>query len=239
MLLVKYLTQSGYCSRRKSVELIKNGKVKVNGKIVTQPWHLIQKNDVVTVGKTTIFQAPKEYFLLNKPEGYVTTLADEMGRKSVATLMKGASQYRLYPVGRLDKETKGLLLFTNDGELAHRLAHPRFQIEKVYLATLHEQLTPEHLEALQKGVRLKDGFIKPDSISYIAGKRKNYVKVAIHSGKNRIVRRMFEHFGYHVIKLDRMRYAGLTQKGLPVGAWRRLTKTEINKLLEFAGIQKV
>jgi len=236
MMLVKYLTHAGFCSRRQAAEFIKGGKVKVNGHIITEPWHPIKKSDMVQVGKTKIFQAPKEYILLNKPSGYVTTLADEQAHKTVMGLLSGASKYRLYPVGRLDKETKGLLLFTNDGEIAHRLSHPSFEVEKVYLAILHEPLTLEHVEAIKKGVRLKDGFIKPDAISYMSGERKNYVKICIHSGKNRIVRRIFEHFGYHVTKLDRIRYAGLTQKGLPTGAWRRLNKKEIHKILSLVGL---
>lgn len=236
MLLVKYLTYSGYCSRRQAAELIKIGKVKVNNHVVIEPWYSIKKGDFVEVGKTRIFEAPKEYVLLNKPAGYVTTLAKDVGQKNVGFLVEKATKYRLYPVGRLDKETKGLLLFTNDGELAHRLSHPSFQMEKVYLAILHEPLKFEHLEALQKGVRLKDGFVRPDSISHIPGKQKNQIRVCIHNGKNRIVRRIFEHIGYHVTKLDRIRYAGLTQKGLLVGAWRFLSKYEVSKLLELAGI---
>lgn len=234
IMIVKYLAQAGYCSRRQAVELVKAGKVKVNGHVVKEPWHLVKKSDVVQVGKTQIFQAPKEYIVLNKPAGYVTTMADEPGRKNVAQLIKSASTFRLHPVGRLDKETKGLLLFTNDGELTNTLSHPSFKVEKVYLAALDKVFELEDFEKLQKGVRLKDGFIKPDSIAYMPGKNKNYVKIGIHSGKNRIVRRMFEHLGYEVVKLDRIRYAGLTQKGLPVGAWRRLSAKEITKLLELA-----
>jgi len=234
MMLVKYLSHAGYCSRRQAVELIKLGKVKVNGHVVTEPWHSINNKNKVQVGKTQIFQAPKEYILLNKPAGYITTMADDQGRNSVASLIHTASPFRLYPVGRLDKETRGLLLFTNDGELANKLSHPSFEVGKVYLATLHEPAEFEHLQALAKGIRLKDGFIKADAISYMPGKGKNYVRVHIHSGKNRIVRRMFERFGYEVISLDRIRYAGLTQKGLQPGSWRRLNKKEMSKLLQSA-----
>ena len=236
MLLVKYLTHAGYCSRRKAAELIKAGTVKVNGHIITEPWHMVHKGDVIQVGKIRIHEAPKEYILLNKPIGYITTMADEQGRETVASLIQGASKHRLYPVGRLDKNTKGLLLFTNDGELAHRLSHPRFKIEKVYHATLHEPVKPEHLQALKQGIHLEDGFIAADAISYMPGKRKNNVRVHIHSGKKHIVRRMFEHFGYYVAKLDRIKYAGLTQRGVSAGSWRRLNKKEVQKLLKLAGI---
>lgn len=238
IILVKYLTQSGYCSRRQAAELIKSGKVKVNGHVMVEPWYEVKNTDKVQVGKTTIFQPPKDYILLNKPAGYVTTLSDEQGKKTVTMLIQGASKLRVYPVGRLDKDTKGLLLFTNDGELAHRLAHPKYEIEKVYVASLHEPLKLEHLEALQKGVRLEDGFVKPDAISYIPGRSHNNIRVKIHSGKKRIVRRLFEHFDYHVTKLDRIRYAGLTQKGLSVGSWRKLNQKEIEKLHELAGLGK-
>ncbi len=236
ILLVKYLTHAGYCSRRQAAELIKAGKVKVNGHVIIEPWHMVHRGDVVQVGKTHIYEAPKKYILLNKPIGYITTMADEQGRATVASLIQGASKHRLYPVGRLDKDSKGLLLFTNDGELAHRLSHPRFEIEKVYHVTLHEPVKSEHLQALKQGIHLKDGFIVADAISYMPGKRKNHVKIHIHSGKKRIVRRMLEYFGYYVAKLDRIRYASLTQKGIYTGSWRQLNKKEIQKLLKLSGI---
>lgn len=232
--LVKYIAASSVYSRRKTVELIKAGHVTVNGTMIVEPWHEVHEGDDIRVAGKKIMPADKIYILLNKPAGYITTMADEAGRPDVATLIKKASKERLFPIGRLDKDTTGLLLFTNDGHLAQRLSHPRFQITKEYQVTLDRPVDPEHLKMIFKGVYLKDGKARVDRAILLPGKRKYVALVEIHSGKKRVIRRLFEKFDYEVRKLDRIGYAGLAKKGLSVGKWRVLTKKEIASLQALA-----
>jgi 23S rRNA pseudouridine2605 synthase len=232
--LSKYLAQAGVAARRKVVDLIKQGKVTVNGVRITEPGHKISKNDIVKIGKKIIRPISKVYILLNKPKGYITTVTDEKGRATVMDLVADAGAARLYPVGRLDKDTTGLLLITNDGELAAALAHPKNLIKKSYMVLLDKPLEQEHAYHIKKGIKLVDGFIAADTLSFVPNKAHNTVKVTIHSGKNRIVRRIFEHFGYEVAKLDRVSYAGLTKKGLPLGRWRFLKARDVTELKKIA-----
>lgn len=229
--LSKYLAQAGIASRRAVVDLIKQGYVKVNGKVIKEPGHKLKDTDTITYLDKPVEWDKKVYILLNKPTGYITTVADDQNRKTVLDLVRSATAARIYPVGRLDRDTSGLLLLTNDGNFAQKLAHPRYEVQKTYLVTLDRLVTKEDYEQIRKGIHLKDGFIKVDGIYYLPEKKRNCVKVIIHSGKNRIVRRIFEFFGYRVSKLDRIAYAGLTKKGLAVGNWRHLAKDEIKGLL--------
>lgn len=221
-----YLAHAGVCSRRKAVELIASGVVRVNQKIVKDAGYRVQPEDVVEVSDKVIQPEEHVYVLLNKPKDYVTTVSDERGRKTVMELVADAGKERLYPIGRLDRTTTGLLLLTNDGAFAQRLAHPRYEVEKVYTVTLDRNLTSADMQAIMKGVRLEDGIVQVDDIAY-TGTTKKEITVVLHSGKYRIVRRLFEHFEYTVRKLDRVGYAGLTKKRLPVGSWRYLTKGEV------------
>lgn len=228
MRLNKFIAHSGVCSRRAAAELVKAGDIKVNGKVELNPSYMVQPDDTVVYNdKELKKEENKVYLLLNKPVGYVTTLSDEKGRKTVIDLVKKKVQERIYPVGRLDLNTCGLLLLTNDGDLAHKLSHPSFEVIKVYHATLNEEITEAELDKIRKGLELEDGFVNVDKINFIKGKPKNEVGLEIHIGKNRIVRRIFEHLGYHVNKLDRTYYAGLTKKDLPRGFFRHLTKEEV------------
>ncbi len=230
MQLNKYLAQAGICSRRKAVELIKQGLVRVNGTIVTEPAYEVAQKDLVMVGKKRVMQEEKKYVLLNKPKGYITTVSDEKGRRTVMDLLGKSIKQRLYPIGRLDINTTGVLLLTNDGELAQRLSHPRYTVAKVYHATLDRALDERNRKSIQAGIRLSDGRAKVDAISMPFGVKKNQVRVTLHSGRYRIVRRIFEHLGYQVRKLDRVRYAHLDKKGLPVGMWRMLSRKELAQL---------
>ncbi|MFI5332516.1 MAG: pseudouridine synthase [Candidatus Babeliales bacterium] len=233
MVLNKYIAHAGICSRRKAVDLIKEGLVTVKGVTVKDPAYDVTPDDVVKVSGKVIRQESKVYVLLNKPNGYITTVADERGRKTVIDLIKNAPKVRIYPVGRLDRATTGLLVMTNDGEFMERLAHPRYEVEKIYYAVLDKELTHDDMHTISRGVRLLDGKVKVDAISYIPDKDKRHVRISIHSGKNRIIRRIFEHFEYNVITLDRVNYAGLTKKGLRVGSWRYLTSDEVTHLYGF------
>ena len=229
--LSKYVAQAGVASRRHVVELIKQGLIRVNGAVVTQPSYQLKSNDLVTYRKKKIVVESKKYILLNKPKDYITTASDEQGRKTVLDLMPSV-EARIYPVGRLDRDTTGLLLLTNDGDLAQRLSHPRYEVKKIYAATLDRILLSSDFEQIANGVTLTDGFIKPDMLIYASSQSKNVVHITVHSGKNRIIRRIFEKIGYEVAKLDRIEYAGLTKKELPIGQWRSLTPLEIKKLLK-------
>lgn len=229
LFLNKFISQAGITSRRKAVEIIKDGRIKVNGKTVKMPTYIVQKNDTVTFDEEAVQSQEKIYILLNKPKNYITTLSDEQGRKTVVDLVANVG-VRLYPVGRLDRDTTGLLLMTNDGDLAQRLAHPRYNIQKTYVVMLDRFLNTADLQIIKQGFPLTDGIIAVDYIGFIPGLVKKNVKIVLHSGKNRIVRRIFEHFGYTVMKLDRVGYAGLTKQGLRVGQWRFLTHTEIKNL---------
>jgi 23S rRNA pseudouridine2605 synthase len=226
--LNKYIANAGICSRREADELIASGAVKVNGKIVTELGTRISPEDKIQYGDETLSKEVKRYLLLNKPKDYITTAIDPEGRKTVMELIEKACKERLYPVGRLDRATTGLLLFTNDGEIARKLTHPSQEIKKVYHVTLSKNLKPIDLKRIMEGLDLEDGRAEVDSVDYIAeGKDKNEIGIELHSGKNRIVRRIFEHLGYEVIKLDRTFFAGLNKKDLPRGKFRFLTEKEV------------
>lgn len=224
-----YLAHAGVCSRRKAVELIQSGIVRVNQKVVRDPAYRVEPDDVVEVSGKTLEPEELVYVLLNKPKDYVTTLSDERGRKTVMELVADAGRERLYPIGRLDRSTTGLLVFTNDGPFAQKLSHPRYEVEKIYNVTLEHNLTSADIQAIKSGIELEDGMVRVDDIAY-TGTTKKEVTVILHSGKYRIVRRIFEHLGHVVKKLDRIGYAGLTKKRLPVGSWRYLTKAEVATL---------
>ena len=227
MRLNRYLAHSGICSRRQADEFIKAGLVSVNGVIVKEMGIKVRPDDVVKYNGETIRSEKKVYILLNKPKDYVTSLEDEKGRKTVTDLIKGACRERVYPVGRLDRNTTGVMLLTNDGELSAKLTHPKYNKKKIYHVILDKKLRFEDLQTVANGITLEDGPIIPDSITYIEGGKRNEIGIEIHSGRNRIVKRIFEHLGYRVIKLDRVYFAGLTKKSLPRGKWRLLTEKEI------------
>jgi 23S rRNA pseudouridine2605 synthase len=215
------------------VALIKEEKVKVNGVIITEPGHKVtDKDEVKFNGKRIYVQKELVYILLNKPKDYITTSEDPQGRKTIMDLMKGVTTQRIYPVGRLDRNTTGVLLLTNDGELTQKLSHPSYQVKKVYEVTLDRPLEKADFEQLLKGVVLEDGFIAPDALGYADPKNKKVVGIEIHSGRNRIVRRMFEFLGYDVKGLDRVLFANLTKKNVDRGKWRFLNEKEV-RLLKF------
>lgn len=232
--LNKYVANSGVCSRRAADTLIANGEVKVNGSPVLEPGYRVQPHDKVTYqGKHIMPVEQKIYILLNKPRDVITTLSDEKGRKSIHDLIKGKVSTHVFPVGRLDRDTTGLLLITNDGDLTKRLSHPSYEVRKIYHATLNKPLSEADLAKIRAGITLEDGFIKVDGISYVRDAGPHEVGITLHSGRNRIVRRIFEFFGYDVVKLDRVYYAGLTKKDLPRGRMRFLTKEEVIRLKHF------
>ncbi|MGE0010537.1 MAG: pseudouridine synthase [Candidatus Babeliales bacterium] len=232
--LVKYLAAHAGHSRRTVTDLIKEGKVTVNGSIIKEPWLEVSPGDDIRLEGKKIVEGKKVYFLLNKPTGFITTMEDNLGREDVSLLMKGATRERIFPIGRLDRDTTGLLVFTNDGELAQQLSHPRFNMKKEYMVTLDKPVNPEHLKLMFKGLFLKDGKARADRAVLVPGKRKYVAIIEIHSGKKHIIRRMFEHFGYEVRQLDRIDYAGLNKKGLALGKWRALTEEEITSLKTMA-----
>lgn len=228
--LNKYISNAGICSRREADNFIKSGNVTVNGVVVTEMGYKVKLTDVVKFDGATINPEKKRYVLLNKPKGFITTMDDEKGRKIVTDLVKTACKERIYPVGRLDRNTTGLLLFTNDGEMAKKLTHPKSNVSKLYHVTLDKNLKLSDFHKIAEGFRMDDFDVVVDDISYIEGESKNQVGVKIHSGRNRIIRRIFEHFNYDVIKLDRVVFAGLTKKNLPRGIWRHLTDQEVINL---------
>jgi 23S rRNA pseudouridine2605 synthase len=229
--LNKYIADAGICSRREADKLIEAGAVSINGKIVTELGTKVSPGDKVQFGGQKLSREKTQYVLLNKPKGYITSTDDPHHEKTVMKLVENACRERIYPVGRLDRNTTGLLLFTNDGQMARKLMHPRFGIKKIYHAVLDKSLTRAELDQIAKGVQLDDGFQKVDAIEYIGdGSDKKEIGIELHSGKNRIVRRIFEKFGHKVVKLDRVFYAGLTKKNLPRGHWRFLEQQEINML---------
>jgi len=229
--LNRYIANAGICSRRKADELILAGVVSVNGVVVAELGSKVDPmKDEIKYNGETLRREKMTYVLLNKPKDYITTTEDPQERRTVMHLVEKASRERIYPIGRLDRNTTGLLLMTNDGDLADKLSHPRSQITKLYQVELSKSLAQGDLNKLQFGLELEDGPIKPDSVSYVAGGTKREIGVQIHSGKNRIVRRMFEHLGYEVVKLDRVVYANLTKKDLPRGRWRYLDEKEIIQL---------
>lgn len=225
--LNKFLSNAGICSRREADVLISTGVVRVNGKIITEMGYKVKPGDKVQYDGETINAETKRYVLLNKPKGFITTMDDPMGRKTVMGIVKKACKERIYPVGRLDKETTGLLLFTNDGDLAKKLTHPKHKASKIYQVELDKKVRVEDLEKLMSGILLEDGTTVFDQASYINNEDAKMVGVELHSGKNRIVRRSFEALGYEVLKLDRVMFAGLTKKDLPRGKYRHLTEKEI------------
>ena len=228
--LNKYIANSGICSRREADELITQGLVEVNGKVVTEMGYQVQKTDRVVFDGQSITPEKPVYVLLNKPKGYISTTKDEKARKTVMDLVANASPYRLFPVGRLDRQTTGLILLTNDGHLTKKLTHPSFGVKKIYHVTLDRKLSVEDLRTIADGVRLEEGVAEVDSISYIEGKPKNEVGIGIHIGWNRVVRRIFKKMGYEVEALDRVIFAGLTKKNIKRGHWRILTEMEVNNL---------
>jgi len=229
--LNRYIANAGICSRRKADELILAGVVAVNGVVVAELGAKVDPmKDEIRYNGETLRREKMVYVLLNKPKDYITTTEDPQERRTVMHLVEKASRERIYPIGRLDRNTTGLLLMTNDGDLADKLSHPRSQITKLYQVELSKSLAQGDLNKIQFGVELEDGLIKPDSVSYVAGGTKREVGIQIHSGKNRVVRRIFEHLGYEVVKLDRVVYANLTKKDLPRGRWRFLDEKEVIQL---------
>ncbi|MDX9882773.1 MAG: pseudouridine synthase [Prolixibacteraceae bacterium] len=228
--LNKYVANAGVCSRREADAIIAKGLVKVNGQVVTEMGMKVGLDDEVTYKGKRLDPERKVYLLLNKPKGYVTTLDDPHAEKTVMELIAKACPERIYPVGRLDKDTTGLLLFTNDGELAKKLTHPGYEKKKVYHVFLDKEITEKQLQQIGKGIELEDGPVAADAISYADPADRKQVGIEIHSGRNRIVRRIFEHLGFRVEKLDRVLFAGLTKKDLPRGKWRFLSEREIGFL---------
>ena len=229
MRLNRFIAQSGICSRREADDFITAGVVSVNGKIVTELGTKVLPTDEVRFNDEPVQGEKKVYLVLNKPKGYVTSLDDPHAGKTVMELVSGACTERIYPVGRLDKNSLGLLLFTNDGDLTKQLTHPSYKKKKIYQVTLDKPLTRADMDRIAEGVTLEDGEIFADEISYVK-ENKQEVGIEIHSGRNRIVRRIFEFLGYTVTKLDRVYYAGLTKKNLKRGAWRFLTREEVERL---------
>ena len=228
--LNKFLANAGVCSRREADEFITAGVVSVNGEVVTELGTKIKRGDEVKFHDQTVSIERKIYVLLNKPKDTVTTSDDPQARRTVMDLVKGACDERIYPVGRLDRNTTGVLLLTNDGDLASKLTHPKYLKKKIYHVHLDKNLTKADMEQIAAGIQLDDGEIQADAISYTDEFKKDEVGIEIHSGKNRIVRRIFESLGYKVVKLDRVFFAGLTKKGLRRGEWRYLTEQEVNFL---------
>lgn len=232
MPLNKFLAHGGVCGRREAATLIKDGLVEVNGLVVDEPGFKVSpESDKITFkGKQVFPQNNLVYILLNKPKDHITTTSDPQGRRTVFDLIKTATPERVYPVGRLDRNTTGVLLLTNDGELAQKLTHPKFGIKKIYEAKLDKPLTKKDAEAILEGVTLEDGFIQADSVGFMDERDKSIVGIEIHSGKNRVVRRIFEHLGYDVKNLDRVMFANLTKKNVERGHWRFLNEKEVRLL---------
>lgn len=232
--LNKFLAHCGIASRRAADTLIMQGHVTVNGTIVQEMGYKVQEKDVVHFKGQPVKPVDNlVYFLLNKPRNVLSTTDDERGRKTVIDILAKKVPERVYPIGRLDRNTSGLILLTNDGELTKKLSHPSHKVPKVYHATLDKNLSLKDLETIRSGVTLDDGVIKADSLHFMEDLGKRDVQIELHSGKNRVVRRIFEHLGYEVVKLDRVYYAGLTKKNLPRGFFRPLTKEEIRMLKHF------
>ncbi|WP_455509554.1 pseudouridine synthase [Butyricimonas paravirosa] len=227
--LNRYIAKGGVCSRRDADVLITAGRVKVNGEVVQQVGVKVKRTDRVEVDDQVITPERKVYLVLNKPKDYVTTVEDPLERRTVMTLIEGACKERVYPIGRLDRQTTGVLLFTNDGDLAKKLTHPKYNQKKIYHVFLDKVVQTGDLEAIRKGIDLEDGFIQADDVR-VAEDDRTQVGIEIHSGRNRIVRRIFEHLGYQILRLDRVFFAGITKKNLPRGHWRFLTEDEVNIL---------
>ncbi len=239
MPLNKFLAHCGVCSRRDAIQFIKEQKVKVNGNIMLEPGYKVQATDEVKFnGKKLYITKNLVYILLNKPKDFITTTDDPQGRKTVQQLIKTATAERVYPIGRLDRNTSGVLLFTNDGELTQKLSHPKYEIKKIYEVKLDKQVSKTDLEKIGAGITLEDGFVQPDAVAFLDSKDRSLVGIEIHSGRNRIVRRIFEHLKYDVKGLDRVMYAGLTKKNVERGKWRFLSEKEI-RLLKYMNQSKV
>ena len=230
--LNRYIANAGICSRREADALIAAGEIRINGEVITEMGYKVQPTDTVQYGKTNLNREKLVYVLLNKPKDFITTTDDPEGRKTVMDLVAKASKERIFPVGRLDRNTTGLLLFTNDGEVAQKLSHPSHKNKKIYQAELDKPLTAEHLAQITAGVELEDGRAEVDDVAVVAG-NPHFVGIELHVGRNRIVRRIFEHLGYDVVALDRVQYAGLTKKDLQRGNWRFLSEQEVIRLKYF------
>lgn len=231
MPLNKYIAHAGIASRRDAAALVKQGLVSVNGKPVQEPGFKVTARDKVIVnGKPATIRVQFVYILMNKPKDFITTTEDPQGRKTVLDIVRNATAERVYPVGRLDRNTTGVLLLTNDGELAQKLAHPSYEVKKIYEVTLDKPLSKKDFETIAHGVTLEDGFIAPDALAYPEPKNRAVIGIEIHSGRNRIVRRIFEHLGYDIRNLDRVMYASLTKKNVERGKWRFLSEKEVRLL---------
>jgi len=228
--LNRYIASTVLCSRREADKRILTGEFRINGKQVTEMGTRVYPGDTVTFKGRKLSGEKKVYILLNKPKDCMTTVRDPQGRKTVMDLVKDCCRERIYPVGRLDRNTTGLLLLTNDGDLARTLTHPSCNQKKIYHIHLNRDLAPPDMEQIERGLELEDGFIRPDAIQYVEGEDRRQIGIEIHSGRNRIIRRIFEKMGYSIVKLDRVYFAGLTKKGLPRGKWRYLKDREINLL---------
>jgi 23S rRNA pseudouridine2605 synthase len=229
--LNKFVAHAGVCGRREAAELVKDGKVTVNGDKVFEPGYKVTQRDKILVkGKEVFLQKNSVYILLNKPKDFLTTANDPQGRKTVLDLIKHATLERVYPVGRLDRNTTGVLLLTNDGELAQKLTHPSYEVKKIYEVTLDKAVSKKDLDLIVSGITLEDGFVAADSVGYADAKTKDVVGIEIHSGRNRIVRRIFEHLGYDVKALDRVMFANLTKKNVERSKWRFLNEKEVRLL---------
>ena len=227
MRLNRYIAASGICSRREADDLIKLGEVKVNGVVVTEMGTKVNPTDKVDVGGEVINPEKKVYILLNKPKDFVSTVSDPNAERTVLDLVKPAGAERIYPVGRLDKNTTGVMLLTNDGDLTKKLTHPGYKKKKVYHVVLDKPATKAILNQIAEGFELEDGFINADAVSFVKEGDRTEIGIELHSGRNRIVRRIFEHLGFNVVKLDRVYFAGLTKKNVPRGKWRFLTDKEV------------
>lgn len=235
MPLNKFIAHCGICARRDAAMLVKEGGITVNGQTITEPgFKVTEKDEVKLKGKRISISKNLVYILLNKPKDYLTTTDDPQGRKTVLDLIKAATNERVYPIGRLDRNTSGVLLLTNDGELAQTLSHPKNQVKKVYEVKLDRPLTKTDFETIINGITLEDGFVAPDALGYADPKDKSVIGIEIHSGRNRIVRRIFEHLKYDVRGLDRVMYAGLTKKNVNRGKWRFLAEKEVRILKHFS-----
>ncbi len=230
--LNKYIARAGITSRRKADDLIDQGRVKVNGQVAREYWYQVQPDDTVEVNGKTISPQKHRYMLLNKPKDTISTTDDERGRDTVLDLLKLPQKIRegLFPVGRLDRDTVGVLLLTNDGDLAHRLMHPRYETKKLYVVRTRERIDPHEIDTLQRGVELEDGKASADRVTYIDPKKREEVGIMLHEGRNRQIRRMMEAIGHEVVHLERVNYAGLTTAGLERGESRPLKDHEVRKL---------
>lgn len=234
--LNKYIANAGVCSRRDADELIAAGRVTVNGEVVNTLGAKVKRSDRISLDGKSLSLSEKAYIVLNKPKDYITTTQDPQGRKTVMDLITDVDADRMYPVGRLDRNTTGVLLFTNDGLLAQRLIHPKRNIKKVYAVTLDKPLTTPHFERVLAGVKLEDGWMKADELAFIDPQDKSKIGIEIHSGRNRVVRRLFETLGYEIVALDRVLFGSLDKVRLPRGKWRKLTDKELRSLKSMAGL---